>query len=354
MLRSFTFTKLRSHIESQNWKKYSSPMTSDDFAWKRDATLQARLSAEVEALARQPENKECADCGETRRIRFCSVTLGVFLCNRCYGLHRALGAHVTRCKCLGLDCWKPEEVWLLRSVGNQRARLTFEADQQADRPRPTPTSSDRDVASWIKDKYERRLWYSEGNLSPACAAQQQIPGTVTGSASHLQAKLPAAIAAGTTEPAFDLLCDLSPPLPTRSTAPASRFSEWSDLATAHAWAPDLSASTTVAHPSAHVNGVRTSGVSPPLWPTAGAPCALELCAASHGSWPGLPASQQMMAQQQQRRLPLPMMPQQVQTVQPQAASGTATPALGLGGPAAQHPERGKSLKSKDEIMALFG
>ena len=38
------------------------------------------------------------------------VTLGVFLCNRCYGLHRALGAHITRVKCLGLDLWAPDEV----------------------------------------------------------------------------------------------------------------------------------------------------------------------------------------------------------------------------------------------------
>ena len=131
---------------------------ADPFAYKRDTKLQARLSAEVERLAKLPANSVCADCDERRRIRFVSVTLGVFLCNRCYGLHRALGAHVTRGKCLGLDAWKPEEVELLRAVGNVKAAALYEARVPPDLPRPTAASPDREVAAWIRDKYERRRY----------------------------------------------------------------------------------------------------------------------------------------------------------------------------------------------------
>ena len=49
--------------------------------------------------------------------------IGSFLCNRCFGLHRAVGAHVTRVKCIGLDAWHPDEVELLK-VGN-RGRFFF-------------------------------------------------------------------------------------------------------------------------------------------------------------------------------------------------------------------------------------
>ena len=145
---------------------------SDPFAYKRDAKLQARLSAEVEALARKPENSTCADCGETKRIRFCSVTLGVFLCNRCYGLHRALGAHVTRGKCLGLDAWKPEEVQLLREVGNARARAMYEARaaEAGVRP-PAPSAADREVAVWIRDKYERKRFFNPGAVNSSAATK---------------------------------------------------------------------------------------------------------------------------------------------------------------------------------------
>ena len=120
---------------------------ADAFAYKRDTKLQARLAAEVDALAKLPHNSACADCGDPKRIRFCSVTLGVFLCNRCYGLHRALGAHVTRVKCLGLDAWKPEEVDLLRAIGNAAARSAYEANVPPGHARPTASSADREVAA---------------------------------------------------------------------------------------------------------------------------------------------------------------------------------------------------------------
>jgi len=154
---------------------------TDEFAYKRDAKLQARLSAEVERLAKLPGNTVCADCGEAKRIRFCSVTLGVFLCNRCYGLHRALGAHVTRGKCLGLDAWKPEEVELLRSMGNIRARALYEATTPETVVRPTAASPDREVAQWIKAKYEGRRYYSATQpavvTAPALAATRVAPTT---------------------------------------------------------------------------------------------------------------------------------------------------------------------------------
>ena len=79
---------------------------------KREVRLQERLANQVAAFAKQPGNSSCADCGATRSVRFVSVTLGTFICNRCYGLHRAIRVHVTRTKCIGLDAWLPVEVQL--------------------------------------------------------------------------------------------------------------------------------------------------------------------------------------------------------------------------------------------------
>lgn len=85
---------------------------------------EARNLETVRALAKLPGNDKCADCG-AKFPRFASVTLGVFLCNRCYGIHRAVGAHVTRTKCIGLDTWKRHEVDTMRTVGNARAAQTW-------------------------------------------------------------------------------------------------------------------------------------------------------------------------------------------------------------------------------------
>ena len=130
-------------------KSPPSKMSKDPFAYKRDAALQARLSAEVEALAKQPVTL-LAPTAETQsesgslpshlassfaidvRImmlrwvdllhRLCTDECSPFrspaLSHSSQTLftpvwtHRALGAHVTG-KCLRLDAWKPEEVELL-------------------------------------------------------------------------------------------------------------------------------------------------------------------------------------------------------------------------------------------------
>ena len=163
-------------------RQKSPPNMADEFAYKRDSKLQERLSREIEVLVKQPGNTVCADCDETKRIRFCSVTLGVFLCNRCYGQHRQLGAHVTRGKCLGLDAWKPEEIELLRAIGNTKANARYEANLPPPPwKRPTTASTEREVLAFIKDKYERQKF-----------AAVQFSGTV--------ASMPAAVAAAKASP----------------------------------------------------------------------------------------------------------------------------------------------------------
>ena len=147
-------------------------LMADPYAYKRDTKLQERLAKEVLQLLKLPANSACADCGATRTVRFCSVTLGVFLCNRCYGIHRNVGAHVTRTKCVGLDTWHPDEVATLRAIGNARAKAIREALAPADVARPTEASPDREADRWIRDKYEREKYYAAQPVvtTPAAAA----------------------------------------------------------------------------------------------------------------------------------------------------------------------------------------
>ena len=82
---------------------------------------------------------------------------------RCYGIHRNVGAHVTRVKVLSLDSFLIAEVDLLecvafscassdpagtsdygRRVGNQNARLIYEACA-APTDRPSPHATDTEV-----------------------------------------------------------------------------------------------------------------------------------------------------------------------------------------------------------------
>ncbi|BBN01442.1 hypothetical protein MPTK1_2g07400 [Marchantia polymorpha subsp. ruderalis] len=67
----------------------------------------------------------CADC-KASRPRYANITLGIWLCNHCYGIHRNVGAHVTRTKCVGLDSWSTQELHRMKSIGNERAASYWE------------------------------------------------------------------------------------------------------------------------------------------------------------------------------------------------------------------------------------
>jgi stromal membrane-associated protein len=133
----------------------------------------------VRELLNQAGNLDCADCGATgkTKIKFCSVKLGVFLCNQCYAAHRALGAHITRGKCLGLDGFTDAEVDLLGRLGNRRVNAHYEATLPAVGAKPPPTmcpgcsssscTNCRERLEFIQKKYEKKLWYSETLSSSA-------------------------------------------------------------------------------------------------------------------------------------------------------------------------------------------
>lgn len=131
-------------------------------------------------------NLECADCGDRGKtvVNFCSVKLGVFLCNQCYAAHRALGAHISRVKCIGLDEFSDAEVDLLTRRGNAVVNQEYEAHLPAGaKPPPTPcngcsSSTCRDCKErlqFIKDKYENKRWYAAVVSSAGPAMDPPLP-----------------------------------------------------------------------------------------------------------------------------------------------------------------------------------
>lgn len=73
-----------------------------------------RLDAEhigtLRKLRAEPHNARCADCGRVNNT-WASVNLGVFLCDRCADVHRALGTHLSKVKsCTGCELWGPDEI----------------------------------------------------------------------------------------------------------------------------------------------------------------------------------------------------------------------------------------------------
>ena len=77
-------------------------------------------------LKADPENQQCIEC-EARNPRWSSVSLGIFLCTACSGVHRKLGVHISFVQSCTIDTWKPEWITKFCKMGNRVAKVYYEA-----------------------------------------------------------------------------------------------------------------------------------------------------------------------------------------------------------------------------------
>ncbi|RNF10693.1 ADP-ribosylation factor GTPase activating protein [Trypanosoma rangeli] len=112
----------------------------------------------LEKLFQLPENRECFEC-LAKQPRWASTNLGIFLCLRCAGVHRAMGTHVSKVRSTTMDTWEEPILQFCECVGNARGRILYEHNMNS-HVRPTCTSDASLVERFIRDKYERKLYYN--------------------------------------------------------------------------------------------------------------------------------------------------------------------------------------------------
>lgn len=96
----------------------------NSYAKKDIEDWQPRLKAELGDLKRVSANRQCFDCGAAD-VTWASPKLGTFLCVTCSDIHRAAGAHITCVKNFSTYLWSPDEVEMMRAVGNRRAKELY-------------------------------------------------------------------------------------------------------------------------------------------------------------------------------------------------------------------------------------
>lgn len=113
----------------------------------------------LQRLQKLSANKHCAECGN-KQPTWASVNLGVFVCIRCSSVHRAMGTHISKVKSATLDIWKMSMVKQFEAQGgNEKVNSAYEAKLPKGQ-KPTVNSDMYLVERFIRDKYERKTWYS--------------------------------------------------------------------------------------------------------------------------------------------------------------------------------------------------
>uniref|UniRef100_A0A8C7T2Q2 ArfGAP with GTPase domain, ankyrin repeat and PH domain 2 n=1 Tax=Oncorhynchus mykiss TaxID=8022 RepID=A0A8C7T2Q2_ONCMY len=121
----------------------------------------ARKNSQSEAVALQAirnakGNSLCVDC-EAPNPTWASLNLGALICIECSGIHRNLGTHLSRVRSLDLDDLPRELTLVLGAIGNHLANSIWEG-RTLGRRKPTPNATREERESWIRAKYEQRLF----------------------------------------------------------------------------------------------------------------------------------------------------------------------------------------------------
>ncbi|EFJ37136.1 hypothetical protein SELMODRAFT_403270 [Selaginella moellendorffii] len=115
-----------------------------------------RRMSKFQKFILQPDNQFCADCG-LQGPQWVSTNTGVIICDKCYAIHRSMGASVSKLMSLNSNDWTDEEVELMLFIGgNAAANAAYEAFVPKTCKRPMPDSSNQERAKFIRNKYERQ------------------------------------------------------------------------------------------------------------------------------------------------------------------------------------------------------
>eukprot|EP00890_Picochlorum_soloecismus_P005760 jgi/Picsp_1/6185/NSC_03539-R1_arf-gap domain 5 len=145
------------------------------------AEANARHMEALKKLLARKENAKCADCalpGSGSRPTWASVSLGVFICFRCAGIHRGLGVHISQVRSCSLDTWLFNQVEFMASCGgNTHANAYWENGLE----RKPELETLGDLDNFIKEKYVAKKYLNTEMIWPPqnCITDKEVLAILT-------------------------------------------------------------------------------------------------------------------------------------------------------------------------------
>ncbi|ETO30500.1 hypothetical protein RFI_06620 [Reticulomyxa filosa] len=118
----------------------------------------------IERIMGLPGNMCCGDCGEklNKDIGWASLNLGIVLCIKCAGIHRAMGTHISKIRSFRLDtnAWTDEVVRTFEKVGgNEKVNArVWEALLPSYWINPKWDKCERIREHFIRMKYQKKMF----------------------------------------------------------------------------------------------------------------------------------------------------------------------------------------------------
>ncbi|XP_028934284.1 arf-GAP with GTPase, ANK repeat and PH domain-containing protein 3 [Ornithorhynchus anatinus] len=130
----------------------------------------------VQAVRNARGNSFCVDC-DAPNPDWASLNLGALMCIECSGIHRHLGAHLSRVRSLDLDDWPPELLAVMTAMGNALTNSVWEGALEG-YAKPGPEACREEKERWIRAKYEQKLFLAPLPGSDVPLGQQLLRAVV--------------------------------------------------------------------------------------------------------------------------------------------------------------------------------
>lgn len=114
----------------------------------------SNLLTKVKSL--HPSNQRCCDCNTSDgTVEWISLNLLCLVCIKCSGVHRSMGAHISKIRSLTLDNFTSKEmIYLIKNyISNEKVNSIYESGTNNTQTRISSNATDSRRSQYINDKY---------------------------------------------------------------------------------------------------------------------------------------------------------------------------------------------------------